>query len=1079
MPLTKLVAALALGAALLTAVSPNGTIVGTVLDPSGLPVAGARLIIRNPATNATREAETAANGEYFAAVLPAATYEVAVEAPNFRRAVREAVKLDVGETVRVDFRLELGEFNQSITVEGAPALVQADRSGLGQVIDGRKLVELPLNERNFLNFALLVPGAHAPSDGSQNSTQGAAVSVNGAREQANNYLLDGIDNNDQSINIYAALPSVDAIQEFQVHTSNYSAEFGRNSGAQVNVVLKSGTNTLHGSAFWFGRNRHLDAKNFFDLPDCTAASAPGSCGDIPGYDRHQFGATAGGPLRKDKTFLFGSYEQLRQRQAITRGATVPSQADRRRALEAVPAAARNPAGEAVLGLYPAANAGDPDVSNLYVAAPVLRNIVHQGLVKLDHRFSDRDSFAGHYTIFDQDRFNPYDPFFAFTSLPGFGSSNQNRGQSAAGAWIRAFSPRAVQEVRFGYSRLRARILQENSGLDRSREIGFPTLKSDPVDLGYPNVSIAGFAAIGEPINTPQERRPQTVHVSGTLALNPEAGGGRHQLKFGGEARLVHLDFYLDLLARGWWEFYGGFSGNPLQDLLRGTPELAIATAGNTFTNLRTHAWNFFVQDDIRLHPRLVLNAGLRYEYNSPPVDTENRLSVPDVSPASAACSPQPDCQYIPAGSRGLPRSTFSADRNNFAPRIGFAWRASSSGRTVLRGAYGLFFDVGILNANAGPRFNPPFFKTLLFFNSGTNTIEDIVQQPNVPIPTAPASIAADFRQAYMQHWNLTLQYAPAPRLVIETGYVGSKGTALLDRRNLNQPRPGEPPPFPQFGGWQYVESGSSSSYHAALVRIERRLAQGFELLGSYTFSQAIDNASSMFGTAGEPAFPQNSRDMRAERGLANFHARHRMVTSFLYQVPVGAGRRWAGGGVAGRIFANWELGGIVTLRSGQPFTVNRAIDQSGTGAGQIEASDRPDVISDPYQPGPVSSHPDPACHATVSRGGRAADLVRDPASWFNPCAFAAAPGRFGDAGRNALLGPGLANLDLILLRDFPFDSDRRRLQFRFEFFNLFNHPNFDLPDRVFDSPTFGRVLSANAYGGKPPRQIQLGLKYIF
>jgi hypothetical protein len=1069
-----------LGAMTLSGVSPNGTIVGAVTDPSGLPIPGARLIIRNPATNAEREVETFLNGEYSAPVLPAATYEVTVKVPNFRRAVRGEVKVDAGQTVRVDFRLEIGDFAQTITVEGSPPLVQSDVSGLGQVVDGRKLVELPLNERNFLDFTLLVPGAHAPSDGSQNSTQGAAVSVNGAREQSNNYLLDGIDNNDQSINIYAALPSVDAIQEFQVHTSGYSAAFGRNGGAQINVVLKSGTNDLHGSAFWFVRNRHLDAKNFFDLPDCTSSSTPGSCGEIPGYDRHQFGGTAGGPLRKDKTFLFVSYEGLRQRQAITRGATVPSQLQRQQALDAVPASLRNPAGEAVLRLYPAANAGgDLSASNFHVAAPVLRNHIHQGLAKLDQRFGERDTFTGHYTAYDQDRFNPYDPFFAFTRLAGFGSFNQNRGQNSGGAWIHTFSHRTINEARFGYSRLRARIFQENSGVDRGRELGFPTLNPAPVDLGFPNVTVAGFDGIGEPINTPQERRPQTFHFSDTLAWNPEAGGGRHQFKFGGEIRRVHLDFFLDLLARGWWQFFGSFSGNPLQDLLMGTPELAIATSGDTFTNMRTNAWNFFVQDDIRLHPRLTLNLGLRYEYNSPPLDTQNRLSVPDTSPGSAVCSPRPDCQYIPAGARGLPRATFYGDKNNFAPRIGFAWRASGGGQAVLRGAYGVFFDVGILNGNVGPRFNPPFFKTLLFFNNGTNTIQDIVNQPNVPIPTVPISIASDFRQGYMQHWNATLQYAPAPRLVIEAGYVGSKGTALLNRRDLNQPAPGSAPPFPQFGGWQYVESGSSSIYHAAIVRLERRFSQGLEMLASYTWSQAIDNASSMFGTTAEPAFPQNSRNLRAERGLSNFHTRHRYVTSFLYHLPVGSGRHWRGQGALGRILGNWEVGGIVTLQSGRPFTVNRAIDQSGTGAGQIEASDRPDVVADPYQAGPVPAHPDPACRATIAQGGRAADLVRDPASWYNPCAFAAAPGRFGNAGRNALIGPNLLNLDFTLFRDIPLEGNRRRLQLRFEFFNLFNRPNFDLPDRVFDSPTFGRVLSANAYGNKPPRQIQFGLKYIF
>ncbi len=1064
----------------LAAVSPNGAIIGAVTDPAGLPAAGAKIVIRNEETNAVREVQTDSAGEYYAPVLPSAFYEVSVEKTGFKRAVRPNVKLDVGHIQRVDFQLELGQLSQQLTVEEAPPAIQGDTSSLGLVIDRRKIVDLPLNQRNFLNLVWLAPGAQLPADGSQNSsqTEGAAVSVNGAREQSNNYLLDGVDNNDRSINIYAALPSVDAIQEFQVHSSNFPAEFGRSGGSQINVVLKSGANDVHGTAFWFVRNRRLDAKNFFDLPDCTPASVAGACGEIPRFDRNQFGGTFGGPIRRDRTFFFLSYEGLRQRQAVTRSATVPSQAQRAEALAAVPPSLRNPAGERAFRLYPAANAGaELTASNRFVSSPILRNDIDQFLVKLNHYFSENDTLYGHYTTYDQERFNPFDPFLAFTDLPGFGSFNRNRGQNAAGTWIHSFNPRLVNEARFGYSRLRAGIFHENSGRSRSQELGFPDVKPDSIDLGFPNITVAGFAGLGEPINTPQQRIAQTFHFSDNFAWNPTWGGGNHRLKFGGELRRVHLDFFLDFLARGWWQFFGVFTGNPLGDLLLGTPLLAIGSTGDTFTNFRTTSANWFAQDDIQLRRGFTLNLGLRYEYNSPPVDTANRLAVPDISPNSLTCTPAPDCQFIRAGTNGVPRAGYGADRNNFAPRAGFAWRPGNSGRAVLRGGYGLFYEVGILNANATARFNPPFFATPLFFNTGANTIQDILRQPAFPAPVAPLVIASDFRDGYMQHWHSSLQYEIRPGLVLEAGYVGSKGTSLINQRNPNQPAPGGAPPYPQFGPWAYVESGASSIHHAAIARIEQRWRQGLSFLGSYTWSKTIDNASSMFGTRGEPAFPQDSHNMRGERGLSNFHAGHRFVGSLLYDLPFGAGR-WGSGPLA-RFFGHWRLGTIVTLQSGRPFTVTRVGDQSGTGAGALAASDRPDLIADPFQPGPVPHHPDPACHATTSQGGRAAAIVRDPVSWFNPCAFAGAPGRFGTAGRNALLGPKLLNVDFSLLKDVLLRGDRRRLQLRFEFFNLFNHPNFDLPDASFDSATFGQILSANAFLNKPPRQIQLALKYIF
>ena len=308
----------------LVASGPTGTITGTVTDPSGAVVPKAKVIVRNEGTNATRDAESNEDGDYTVALLPPGRYRVTAESAGFRRSVFHGVILDVDQTVRLDFPLQVGAITEEVNVTDTPPIVQTDTSTLGQVVNNRLVQDLPLNERNFLSFALLVPGSQLPAEGSQNSTQGGAISVNGAREQSNNFLLDGLDNNDPYINQYVALPSIDAIEEFKVQSSDYSAEFGRGGGAQVNVILKSGTNQFHGSLFEFFRNRNMDAKNYFDLPDCTANSAPGTCGDIPRFDRNQFGGTWAGPMRKDKTFFFLSYEGLRLRQATTREATVPS-----------------------------------------------------------------------------------------------------------------------------------------------------------------------------------------------------------------------------------------------------------------------------------------------------------------------------------------------------------------------------------------------------------------------------------------------------------------------------------------------------------------------------------------------------------------------------------------------------------------------------------------------------------------------------------------------------------------------------------------------------------------------------------
>ncbi len=1070
---SRAVALVFLAGSSLFCAGPAGTLVGTVTDPSGGVVPAASVTVRDQQTNAVRDAQTNEDGEFVVALLPPGLYQVSVQKLGFARSTYSGVRLNVDQTERVDFTLKVGDVREEVTVNETPPLVQTDTSTLGQVIDSRDVHELPLNERNFLSFALLVPGGQMPSEGSQNSTQGGAISVNGAREQSNSFLLDGVDNNDPYINQYVVLPSVEAIQEFKVQSGDYSAEFGRTAGAQVNVVLKSGGNQFHGSAFEYLRNRQLDAKNFFDLPDCTPSSVPGTCADIPRFDRNQFGGSLGGPLRRDKTFFFGAYEGLRLREATTRQATVPSQAQKAAVIALVPTSYRNASGLAIFNLLPAANVG-PDLanSNTYTSSPIIRSALNMPLVKLDEHADQNDIVSAHYALYTEDRFNPFDPVNSFTSLPGYGSNTLLRGQNAGLSWTHVLRSNRVNEFRLGFNRLRAGIFQQHSGQDFNKALGFPTILSRPVDLGYPNVTILGWEGIGEPINYPQDRYSTTVQASENLAW----GTGRHQFKFGVDVRKIQLNSYIDFLSRGEWFFLSGMAGNPmiaLAQLVAGIPDFAIAVKGDTFSSLRSGGVSGYLQDDIRVVPRLLLNVGLRYEYTSPPVDTHNRFTVPDLSSRSATCAPQPDCQFIRAGTQGVPRATYNRDLNNLGPRIGVAWRPLKTERFVVRSAYGIFYDTGIMNINIFPRTNPPFFQVFFAPNSGTNTIQDILTQPQQPV-VQPNTIARNFRDAYMQQWNVDLQYELGPNWMIDLAYVGSKGTHLPSPRDLNQPRPDTGAvTYPQFSSILYVSSRSSSSYHSLQFRSEKRVARGLSLLGAYTFSKSIDDVSAVFAGNVGSGLPQDSQNASAERGLSDFHAHHRLSFSYLYDLPLGNGRRFINRpGLPTRLLGNWQMGGILTAQSGRPFTVNRGASLSLSALTAFGVPDRPDLLGDPFKPGKVPANPDATC--------KAASRVRVAESWFNPCAFAPAPaGRFGTAGRNILIGPGLVNFDLSVAKSMEVLGEGHRLQIKAEIFNLLNRPNFDLPNHVFDSPTFTQVLSANAYGNKPPRQVQLGFKYTF
>ena len=502
--------------------------------------------------------------------------------------------------------------------------------------------------------------------------------------------------------------------------------------------------------------------------------------------------------------------------------------------------------------------------------------------------------------------------------------------------------------------------------------------------------------------------------------------------------------------------FAQISGNALGDLLLGFPLLTSVARVDNPQHLRTNSYNLFINDAFRVRPGLTLNLGLRYEYNSPPVDAHDRATVYDLATRS----------LVRVGTNGVPRGGVEPDRNNFAPRVGFAWSLGKDEKTVVRAGYGVYYDQSPLAPGEALYFNSPFFDNNIFFSlPGLPLTLDNPFPSFFPfaLPDSALAIQRDLRTAYMQHWNVNVQRQFGNSSVLEIAYVGSKGTKLLTARDINQPQPSAlppglpfvPRPDPRFDDIDLLESRATSNYHSLQTRFQQRLTRGLAVLISYTFSKSIDNASNFFSSAGDPNFPQNSYNVRAERGRSNFDVPHRFVASYSYDLPFGRGKaHLANAGWATTLLSGWQTFGIVTVQSGRPFTVALLpdIDNSGTGRSILGfgANDRPNVVGDP------------------NSGSRTTD------HWFNTAAFSFPPrGTFGNAGRNILDGPGYRNVNASLVKNTQL-TERLNLQFRAEVFNLFNHPNFDLPDNFVGSPTFGRITSA-----RDPRHLQFGLKLLF
>jgi hypothetical protein len=1028
----------------------RGTVLGVVVDASGGVVAGAQVVVASDATGAQLSARTDDRGWFLITPLDPGTHRLEVTQNGFRKHL-QPFTLQVNQRLRVDVQLQAGQVTETVTVT-APAAVDRTATSLSSRFDPDRIANLPLDGRNFLDLALLTAGAVPAAQGSAGSVRGDfAFNVNGAREDANSFLLDGAYNFDPKLNTVAVRPPVDAIREFEVIASTPDATFGKSTGAQVNVITRSGGNRLSATGYEFWRTKAINAKNYF-APENAAS---------PEYRRHQYGASLGGPISKDRRFFFADFEGTRLAEGITRVTNVPTLDEREGRFAGslfakplvpgfgvpfpgneIPVPGQNPIGRAIAALYPRPNRDAPFAN--FVSSPELVDDVDQFDTRVDYRGTGM-MLTSRYSFSDRRLFEPFaGP--GFSALPGFGNDVPRRAQSLVVSATKQAGSRWLNEARVSFTRVAAGVQQEGQGESLNRQVGLPELSANPRDWGLSLINVAGYSSLGHEFNNPQDSQTNHWQIADTLRWTT----GRHQVRMGGEVRLLRQQAFRDVQARGLLSFTSqAFTGNALAELLLGLPTVTVGARLDNPQDLRASSYAAFVQDSFEVSPTVTVSAGVRYELNVPPVDAEDRVNLYD--PATGT--------LVPVGQGDMPRAGYEADRNNFAPRLGVAWTARPS--TVIRGGYGISYDQAALAPNEFLYFNSPYFDLNTYFTlPGLYTLtlfDPFPAQFPLPLPKSATAVQRDLRTGFLHHWNATVQQRVGHRTTVEAGYVGSAGRNLVAARDINQPFPSDvqfnPRPNPRFADITMIESRARSRFHALEVRLDQQLNHGLSGTMTYTLGKSMDDASAFFASAGDANFPMDSNNPEAEWARSNFDVRHRFTFGGLWQIPVGPDRRWLRTGFGATCLGNWDLYAVVAMQSGRPFTVaiHPDIDNSNTGRASLGfgANDRPNQVGDPTVPDP------------------------GPEGWFNTSAFVLPPGgTFGDVGRNTLDGPGFKNVNVALTRKVALT--RGALQLRLEVFNLFNWTNFDQPDNFMFSPTFGQILSAGA-----PRRFQLGIKYLY
>lgn len=1098
--LTCCIAALLAAASTAAAQSVTATLIGLVQDETGAIIAEASVQLLNIATGESRVAQSDAGGNYNFSLVKPGAYRLSVEKTGFKRSLIDEFTLQVDQTARIDVSLAVGSVTESLSVTSSAPLVSSENASVGQVIAQSQIQDLPLNGRSFYSLVLLAPGTTptmprsfiAGSHPIPGQLSVPAFYVAGAREKSNGYLVDGVDSQDPHFQTPSLFPSVDAIQEFKLQTNSYSAEYGHYA-AQVNVATRSGANDIHGSAYEFLRNDVLDATNFF-------SNLTGQ-GKTP-LRYNQFGATLGGPVSiqklysgKNRTFFFASWESTRIRRGSTGQLSVPTAEQRlgdfsrlgergNRAIfdpattrtvngvivrdpfpgNIVPANRITSFGRSILEYYPAPTFNVPTGNNY---ATLVRDFsdADQFMGRADHRIGDADNLFFRYSIMSGDLTNN-------AALTANGNQTHAKTQNLALNYVHLFSGSALYELRLGYNRPTYFILQNGAyGENITANLGIQNLVDVPVGYGVPTVSVTGFSGLDAGTFNPTTQITNVYQLFQSVSVNR----GNHALKFGADMRRLDYKDQTERQNRGAFTFTGGLTadppraattGVPLADLLLGLPLSANGSATSLAGNYRGYNFGFFFQDDWKATRRLTLNLGLRYDYSSRLAESLDHLTAFDRSyPGGRLLMAGTSKAYLPNGTitdgPDTPRGLVPNDLNNWGPRVGLAFRPFGDNRTAIRAGYGIFYDMIELQDLRTWSRNPPFGLILgLQSDQNGNSSSPSVLRIEELFP-AQGSVAARpdiyspgdrYPDPWYQQWNVNVQHALWSNLLLEVGYLGSKGTKLARRLNANQAAfdidPSRPTsilsrrPYPAFGNTiRLTDNSANSTYHGLITKLEKRFAKGVSFLFSYTYAKAIDGGSLI------DEQPRDINNQALDKGRASFDIRQRAVFSGTWEMPFGRGRSYLTSGLAAVILGGWQINTVASFRTGFPFSVSANGDVCNCAA----ASQLAEQVGDPLT-----------------------GFEQSRLQWFNTSAFAQpARGLLGSSGRNILDGPGESTVDLSVFRNIPI-RERWRFQFRAEFFNLLNHTNFGLPNSQVANPSYGIIQSAS-----PARAIQLALKTTF
>lgn len=1086
----------------LSAQQITGSIRGRVTDPSGAVIQGAAVTARQTETGLSRSTITSRGGNYILLDLPVGHYQLQVKAKGFREYVQDGITISVNETASVSPRLAVGSEKERVLVRADAELIEPTVTSLGKVVHQRDLVDLPLNGRNFSQLGLLQPGVVPLTPGVAEAggslRNGQAYAVNGQRPESNNFLIDGANNFNGIDGGFVLKPPVDAISEFRIITLNANAEFGGALGSTTNIITRSGTNQVHGTLWEFLRNDAVDANNYF-----AQTKEP--------LKQSQFGATVGGPIRKNKTFYFGYYEGFRNRQGETALTTVPSVKERTGDFSElcpegftagfcnnpshqlfnvlanapypnnrVPQSQINPVSQNLLSFFPLPNAG----TNLFSTTQILRNNSDQFGIKIDHYLDPRDTLNFRYMFNQLSQVDPLSPGGA--SVPGFPVGEDQRAQNFVAQETHTFSPTLVGVARFSFLRNKF-LFGEHEDHQSPSSLGFQYAPSLGIAAGPPFIQVNGYSAIGDPITGPRNTYEDVFDFSGSLNWVH----GRHQLKFGGGYQRQQINVLQGIATNGFFVFAPFPVTDAFAGFLTGQPVVFMQGIGNFSRGIRGNDANGYVQDTYKVTPRFTINAGLRYDLPQPYTEIHNRQSLFEPGKKSQVMPNAPVGLVYP-GDPGVPAGLIPTDYKAFAPRFGIAWDPTGEGKWLVSSAYGIFYEpyyTGQGGPLQAPISAPPFLGTpqvsLPDFANPFNGHPPAAGTFSTPLTNL--TLSPTLTLPYTQDWDLNLQRSFGANWLFEIGYVGTKGTHLprlieanpavfvpgtvngqpvSNSSNADQRRLysgctlADSPSSCKFSSTGEIAGISYSSYNAMEASLRRRFGHGLSFLASYTWSKTIDDVSSFNITgsaakpvAGENDLAQDPFNLAAERGLSLFDARNRFVASYEWALPFWIhGQAWYQRGLGG-----WQLDGIATLMSGTPFTVFDSNDVSAQGsAPEITgfSAQRPNLVGNP-------NHGPHAVHA-----------------WLNTSAFQrldpiANAGQFGTEGRNVNIGPGYADWDFAALKNISV-TESKQIQFRAELFNILNRTNFRLPDSDISSPTFNQILAADA-----PRQVQFALKFLY